>query len=172
MPTVANLRDYLMQLSRPTVCTLYTETEPAMVKKHRVTKEPNPYLGLVHKRATVNGMIGTWNYSRSVNRQRVLEEKEPDFVAFPRKWGNRLTGTALVEHNEQYYVEIKIERVLSVEYTILGQVASEEDTRAIKQYLSDQSDDRQGLDDPITIRDYKLSSVKAIRVGGELYEIG
>ena len=52
-----------------TIATIEAETVPDMVVKDRVTKVPNPYLGRVKKVSRVNGIVGGWNYTNSVDRK-------------------------------------------------------------------------------------------------------
>ena len=85
----------------------------------RMRKRDNPYIGRVQKRSTVNGAIG-WIYQNSVNRERAREDLEPDFEAFPRKWGERIKGTAFGEHNGNTYLELKVEREIATEYLLDG----------------------------------------------------
>jgi len=176
------LETMLRGLDRPLIATLLTDVEPEMVKKDRETKEPNPYLGRVRKQSRVNGIIGAWNYTNAVNNQRMREsdaetveevEAVPIFEALPRAWGERLTGTALVHHKGQYYVEVKVERAIETVYMIDGRPASEAEVEAIRRYLPKRENEgqRQEVEKIVVLRDYKLDSIKAVRVGGEQYDV-
>lgn len=52
--------------------TVVTKTAPDMNKKHRETKEPNPYLGKISRMAERFGHLGV-NYENAVNNQRERE---------------------------------------------------------------------------------------------------
>ena len=70
---------------------IITRTVPAM------RKTGNPFHGNVFKVADVNIQAG-FEYINSVNNQLSREGKTPDAEAKPRKWGQRIKGTPLVEH--------------------------------------------------------------------------
>lgn len=176
------LETMLRGLNRPLIATLLTDVEPGMVKKDRDTKEPNPYLGRVRKRSRVNGVIGAWNYGNAVNNQRVREsdaqtveevEAVPEFVPLPRAWGERLTGTALVHHKGQHYVEVKVERAIETVYVIDGEEATPEQIADLRRFLDkrDNEGQRQEVEKVIILRDYKLDSIKGVRVHGEQYDV-
>jgi hypothetical protein len=176
------LQTMFMGLDRPLIATLLTDVEPDMVKKDRDTKEPNPYLGRIRKRSRVNGIIGAWNYTNSVNNQRVREsdaetveevEAVPVFEALPRAWGERLAGTALVHHKGQHYVEVKVERAIETVYVIDGEEATPEQIADLRRFLSkrDNEGQRQEVEKVIILRDYKLDNIRAVRVNGEQYDV-
>jgi len=166
-----------MNQNTATIATLETETIPDMVKKNRVTKEPNPWIGRVKKQSRVNGIVGAWNYSNAVNNQRVREsdaetvaevEAIPEFTAEPRSWGERLPNTGLVKHGENYYVEIKVQRAIETTYMVDGQPATSEELSDIKQYLPQKKEGtRQNVENPIILRDYNVGSIKAVKINGQ-----
>lgn len=136
----------------------------------RMRKRGNPYIGRVLKRSTVNGAIG-WIYQNSVNRERARENLEPDFEAFPRKWGQRIKGTPFVEHKGKTYLELKVERALSTEYLLDGEVV---DKSVIEEWLPKRKPEgeRQEVDRPIILRDYDLANIKAITFDGITIAVG
>lgn len=136
----------------------------------RMRKRGNPYIGRVLKRSTVNGAIG-WIYQNSVNRERARENLEPDFEAFPRKWGQRIKGTPFVEHKGKTYLELKVERAISTEYLLDGQVV---DKSVIEEWLPKRKPEgeRQEVDRPIILRDYDLANIKAITFDGITIAVG
>jgi len=136
----------------------------------RMRKRGNPYIGRVQKRSTVNGAIG-WIYQNSVNRERARENLEPDFEAFPRKWGQRIKGTPFVEHKGKTYLELKVERALSTEYLLDGEVV---DKSVIEEWLPKRKPEgeRQEVDRPIILRDYDLANIKAITFDGITIAVG
>ena len=71
----------------------------------------NPQQGLVQKEHT--GAMGILfsnkngsSYGKMVNRRLELEGKEADFEAGKLPWGNRVEGTAVIEHKGQFYVQV------------------------------------------------------------------
>jgi hypothetical protein len=153
------LRDNLMQMKGAVICTVNAETTPKM------RKTDNPYVDVV-KVSSVNGIIN-WIYEDAVNKQRSREELEPNFTAFPRKWGNRIKGSPLVEHNGNYYLEMKVQSA-QAQY-ILGneEIAVSE----LIPYFYDRSKSRQGVEKEVVLRDYALENIKSIKYAGQLIEI-
>lgn len=113
------------------------------------------------KKSVVNGVIN-WNYQNSVNRQKERENKEGDFKAEPRKWGERILGTPLVRHKNKLYLEIKVQRALSTEYQDENGNQIEKPEPQTKQQHS-----RQGLEREVILRDYLLENIKSITIGGQ-----
>lgn len=180
MPTVntEEMANILRNLRGATPVTLETQTEPELLASTRVLEPdlfgglivrniPNPFRGQVVKVAVVNGIINFY-YENSVNNQRVREELPDDFVAFPRKWGQRIAGTPLVEHNDKTYLELKVERSLGHEYRHrdTGQVIPKE---LIRPFLKPRYPSRQGVEKEIILRDYALPNILKIRMKNEEY---
>lgn len=170
-----------MNQNSATIATMETETIPDMVKKDRVTGQPNPYIGRVVKQSRVNGIVGAWNYESAVNRQRVREsdaetiaevESIPEFVAEPRSWGERLPQTGLVKHGENYYVEIKVQRAIETTYLIDGRPATDDELEDLKRYLPKKKEGtRQQVEKPVILRDYKVESIKSVTMNGQTIEL-
>lgn len=151
--------DNLMDLKGAKVLTLVTNTLP---------KLKSPMNGKVRKIAQVNGMIN-WIYENAVNRQRIKEGIEPDFIAFPRQWGIRIRGTPFVEHNGKMYLELKREKVLSEEYyNLLGDTITEQ----IENYLIPSGRSRQGVIKQIVLRDYAIESIESVIYSGQCITLG
>ena len=137
-----------------------------------VTKPTNvlpncPFQDLT-KVSTINAM-GGWIYEQAVNRQRIREDKEPDFTPFPRRWGTRVRGTPFVEHEGKLYFEAKVQKRLETAY-FSGQQAVGLDR--IQPFLRNKEEGiSQQVEAPIVLRDYLLENIVAVRVGGEEYEV-
>lgn len=140
--------------------TIEAETEPSM------RKTGNPFLG-TKKKSVVNG-LANFIYENSVNRQRKREGLEPDFEAEPRRWGTRLRGTPLVEHNGRYYLELKVEKTQNPTYWFDGKEIKKEELEA---FMSEHSEGNQGVEKPVVLRDYKLENIRKVRMDGQEYEI-
>ena len=140
--------------------TLKTLTNPAVKAECPVSQ--------LSKTTVVNGM-GNFLYEVSVNRQRIREDSQPDFSAFPRVWGVRMTGTPLVEYKGQLYLELKVQRKLEERYFSAGQPIGLD---AIEPYLRKKNEgERQGVNAPVVLRDYRLDHILAMRLGGEEYQV-
>lgn len=164
--TQAEMAGNLRAQKGATMVTIVSQTDPARYKKDK---------GRFVKQSTVNGVIN-WNYEKAVNRQQSREGGDATFEAKPRKWGQRIKGTPLVEHKGHLYLEIKIERVLSTEYFVRRPVDGAFQTvtkNEISQYLkpSRSSAANQGVSKEIILRDYKLENVTIIRMNGIEFSI-
>ena len=147
------------------IVTLRAHTIPGMRKTN------NPYFDKVYKDSTVNGEIH-WNYSSAVNRQRIREELFPDFVAQPRKWGERLQDSPFVHYKGKYYIELKGERRLTEIYRDI--LTGDEILKEILDpFLTKPFDpsEYQGVNKGIHLRDYTLTNIREIRIGGNLYKV-
>jgi len=137
-------------------------TPVRMVKKHRISKEPNPYLGAI-KTQTKNGLIG-FDYSNSVNNQANREDKESR-DSKPRAWGVLSPNRIFVYHKENVYLQLKVQSVSNTEYTLDGETIPYE---AIKPYLSglNKSSTQIDLEKEIVVNDIKLINIKEMRILG------
>jgi len=172
--TQDGLKEMLANLPRRAAFATFTaETTPRMRKTEDGRGTPyNEFHDddgncLVTKRSRVNVTIN-FNYGNSVNYQREREngEDHEPFEPEPRQWGERVEGTPLVEHKGSFYLEAKVENVLETEYIgPNGNVIPRED---MEEYLySSSGSSRQGVEDPVILRDYKLKSIRQISVNGD-----
>jgi len=150
------------------VVSIIAKTEPKFRKK--LDGQPNPYIGDVIKTSHVNGMMN-WRYENAVNAQREREGNGEHFTAHARKWGQRLsredgTITPLVEHKGKHYLELKVERSLSHQYS--GQDGTIHDDETINPWLLARSKSkRQETEKEIIVRDYAVDSIHQIRLDGK-----
>lgn len=167
--TVTQLTEKLTNLKGTTMATITTETVVKMSKKN------NPYANTnITKKSRMNVTLG-FNYTNSVINQRIKEGIEEEFVAHPRKWGNRIKGTPLVHHInadgvEKFYLEAKMNgKPQSVEYFSNGVVF---DVELIKEFLPKVSKSSvQGTEKEIIMRDFELANIKEVKMFGEIFEI-
>lgn len=147
--------------------TFISETDPRMVKKHRITKEPNPFLGAV-KVSRINAIVN-FTYENSVNNQRRREDKETDFEAQERKWGSHEESNhvgCIVEHKGKKYISVKPEKVLENYFKLNDKKIDKIDPG----YLPVKKPQlQQGLEKEVIYRNYSIDSIKAIRISGEDY---
>jgi hypothetical protein len=131
----------------------------------------NPYFKRVWKRAMTQGMIYWW-YDRSVNRQRLREDKEPDFVALPHHYHIWIPRTPMSHHKDdstRLYLPTKIQNVMQYAYEIDGVV--QDNPEVIESWMRPESPTRQGVDDVVIYRQFKLESITDIAINNEWIEI-
>lgn len=144
--------------------TLHTRTVPDMLKTN------NPFYGQIEKLAKVNG-VANWIYENAVNNQRIREELEPDFEAIPRCWGARVPGLPLVinDGGDKLYLELKVQSVLEETYLHKGKTIAYEEIQCFLRPARESS--RQGVEREIILRDYTLTAIEKIVIGGTTYDI-
>lgn len=167
--TLQQLQSMLAEIKGARIVTLVTTTVPDMRVKN------NPYHGNLVKISKINGIVN-WNYSNAINRQRLREEKTPDFVPQPRKWGTRLIGLPFVSHvkkdgSHELYLEFKVERPLGHVYrTIEPDVLV--DSKLVESFLNKKSSaSEQGLEKEVILRDYNVKTITQITIDGETYAL-
>lgn len=132
----------------------------------KLRKTGNPF-GEVRKLSRVNVCLG-FQYEAAVNRQRTREGSEADFEVAPRQWGNRISGTFLVEHKDRIYLETKVEKSLNHQYfTADGRMLTDEQVAPFLPARS--ASNRQETAKEIMVRDYALDSIRSLAFGGEVY---
>lgn len=160
----------LMQVKNACPATFLAITEVKMNKTN------NPYYGRVHKKQKSNVFIN-FDYGAAVNRKLLKEGKDADFVAKQRKWGERLPGTPLVFHNNEYYLEARfLNNEPKVEYLVKDEATGATvvtEKAVLETYLPVKNEDsikeHQGLDEAIVIRDFKVRNVREITMNGIHY---
>lgn len=169
--SLIELTDILKEVNRPMPATFVAITEVKMVQKHRETKEPNEFFGRVNKKQKSNVFI-KFDYANSVNKARLNEGKEADFVAQPRKWGVHIPNSPLIEHNGEFYLEARfLSNEPKVEYILDN---NEEITKdkivAFLPPIKESTSSSQDLDKEIIMRDFKLKSIQEITMSGITYK--
>ncbi len=168
----------LAKVKGATFATIVTETEPAFNKFSRTkdalgNKVPCPYNEVV-KVSTMNITIN-FIYANSVNRAQVKEGSEGDFTPAPRKWGERVEGTPFVMHDGKIYLEAKANAAPSQLAYIDKTTGAEVDKALLEDYLPVKKSNaaHQGLseENEIIVRDFKLLSIKEIKMNGEYYAV-
>lgn len=167
--SLEELQETLSARKGAQIVTIVANVEPEMRKGKGESQ--NPYIGRVRKVSTVNGLVN-WNYQNSVNNQRVREDLEPDFEPEPRKWGVRIKGLPFVTHTRKgdetprLYLELKVQKVLGTVYLLDNQPVPKE---VLEPWLPAPREEgaRQGVENPVVLRDYALENLEAITVSGE-----
>lgn len=117
-------------------------TEPDMNKTIDGDRsKPNPHFGKVRK--VLNSQLGMLfsnknesAYAAMVNRRKEQKGQAADFVVQPRKWGQRIPNTSVVEHNGGYYLTVIYhETAVSLEQKIkeMGLTLTEDEQALIGQ---------------------------------------
>lgn len=167
--SLEELKDILAARKGAQIVTFVASVEPEMRKGSGESR--NPYLGRVRKVSTVNGVVN-WNYQNAVNNQREREDLSPDFEPEPRKWGVRVKGLPFVVHTRKgeevprTYLEVKVQRVLETIYLVDNQPVEK---AVLEPWLPAPREEgaRQGVENPVILRDYALDNLEAITVSGQ-----
>jgi hypothetical protein len=101
------------------------------------------------------------------------------FNAEKRSWGQRIEKTAFVRHikevrknvsEKRVYIELKVERSITNAYFIDGKLV---DNAVVKDSIRAASESsRQEVEKQVILRDYRLSSITGIKIGGQFYDVG
>ena len=142
---------------------MITVTVPDMKKRH------NPFFGRVVKISHITAWINC-RYARSVNLQRVREAQAANFRAAERAWGSKIDKRPLVEFDDQYYFEVKLQaRKSQIRDEQSGQVIPPE---TIKPFLAPlRKNTRQRLNREVILRDFRIDHVAELRINGEVWQI-
>lgn len=178
---LAGLEQVLASKQGASIVSIVAETDPKARKKDDAGN-PNPFVGL-RKVARVNGIIN-WHYENAVNNQRCREETPTDnegniipFEAAHRQWGYRettpdgkLTPFVFNPKTGERYLELKVQRSLEYQYVDAnGNVIPAE---LVNPFLPQRKEGaRQQVENPVILRDYKLSNIKQLQMGGELFVV-
>ena len=156
---------------------LFTRT-PLKLKAGWARAGRNPVICVREGR---NSMVGI-DYQAAVNRQRVREhgEEAEEFVAEPRRWGQRImredgSPTPFVSHTkdgeDRLYMTIAVRWNLDATFedSVTGEEIAEEDFAEFQPARSRSS--RQGVEDEVVPRDYTLTNIHGWLHNGTYYTI-
>ena len=158
--SAADFVSMLYSVRGATMVSFIASTEPNL-------KAGNPFPGL--RKITKIGGVLNFNYQNAVNRQREREGIVADFVAEPRKWGQRVEGTPIVTHNGKFYVEAKIERSEIMGYIMPD--LSMVDEHEVLNWLPNRHSGRQAVEKTIILRDFAVENLRSMRIKGNEYVI-
>jgi hypothetical protein len=134
----------------------------------------NPMQGRVQKVMTGATVMCFSNaesnaYENMVKRRLAAEGKNAEsFVLSPRAWGQRIAGTALVEHKGKYYFEAIFMRAGEVKYLLDGVEINKNDIEGLEEREAS-AEGQGGLDNKVVLRTFALESVVALRTNGTEY---
>jgi hypothetical protein len=166
------LLDRLSQVKGSKIITVTMLTEVKLNKKHRGTKEPCPYTGVL-KRTHCKVMVGT-DFQNGVNNRRGKEGEEKDFEAQPHAWANH-TDKPIISTNkagDQYYANLRVLETYETSYSHDGKEVDREELRPYQ--TPRKKPTNQGVEDPIEWRMPKIfpaCSISSIKTDGQLIEV-
>jgi len=166
------LLDRMSQVKGSKIITVVMHTEVKLNKKHRETKEPCPYTGVM-KTSRCKVMIGT-DYQGGVNNRREKEGEEKDFEAQPHAWASR-TDKPVISTNkagDQYYANMRVLESYETSYTYNGKEVEREDLRPYQ--TPRKKPVNQGVEDPVEWRMpkiYPACSVASIKTDGKVIQV-
>jgi len=166
--TYTELIEQLNSFNGVTFVSCSIQTEPRLKKGGRAGCPHNPYFGSITKEVKLNGAVG-FDYTNSVNNQRLREDNITEFEAKPRAWGVLMEGRKFVEHKDTYYLQLKIENSTTPVYKFDGEVI---DKSELKTWLpKKRTSSTQEVEKEVIIRDIKLSNIKTITFNKDTYNL-
>lgn len=157
----------MIALRGATFVSIIAATEPKM------RKTGNPYVGVAHKVAVVNGQVN-FDYDHAVENARVKEGSDPDDWTKGQSWhepvlaDGRFTPFCRHKKDGTYYLRIRRQSGSS---TIIDRNTGQDIGEAVKPFLQVSSRDNQGLSKPVEFLTYGLSSIKAATFGGKTFVV-
>ena len=125
--------------------------------------------GAIVKRQKLQAIVG-WNYASRLDRAAKREGKQIEFEVQSRMWGERISGTCLVEHKGALYVEAAPMRVMSTEYVSeYGVKIDPESISDLIEHKANQkakSSTQEELTNEVFVRDYKLDNIETLAANG------
>jgi len=131
----------------------------------------NPMKGKVTKRVIgskvqIFGNVHQNGYGNMVARRLVAEGKDPEeFELGSLKWGQRVPGSAFIEHKGAYYVQVIFQEAGEVSYFLNGQPIAKGDIIGLNE-REPKEDSQGGLENKVVVRTYKLDSIIEARAHG------
>lgn len=141
----------------------------------KMKKTNNPYKDLnIQKNQIFKGIAG-FDYTKEMNKQLILEGKEPTFESKSRAWGTLLEGGKLVEHKGNYYLQLKIDETFNTEYFYLDSDGNKVEVN--KEDLAEFMPSKKSINDEekavpkLILRDIKFDNIKSIKINEEEYQL-
>jgi hypothetical protein len=132
----------------------------------------NPQQGRVTKRMIGATVMSFQNkhfsaYEAMVQRRLTAEGKDPEaFVLSERAWGVRLPNMPIVEHKDEYYLEVIFLKPGVVVYELDGNAVDKSFIIGLK---SSSGGEQGGLEDKVILRTFKASSITELRIVGQVF---
>ena len=132
----------------------------------------NPMQGGVQKAVVGTNVMVFSNknsnaYENMVEKRLIAEGKNPEsFQLAPRVWGERITGTPLITHKGEFYLEVIFLKAGDVSYFYNAKPISK---NLIEGLPEKTSGEQGGLENKVIIRTYKIESIARITINKEVY---
>jgi hypothetical protein len=132
----------------------------------------NPQQGRVQKRMTGASVMCFQNktvngYEAMIQRRLVAEGKDPNsFQLGERAWGVRIPNMPIVEHKDNYYLEVIFLKPGAVEYLLDGAVVPKS---SIEGLVEREGGEQGGLENKVIIRTFAADSITELRVDGKVF---
>lgn len=166
------LIDRMAEVNGNSIISLDTQVVPLM-NSTLGSRQPNPDYGHTIKCQTGSSVMVFQNkrvhgYRNMVHRRLIKEGLRPDaFRLSPRRWGTRIPNMPLVVHNHEYYLEMIYLRPGRVQYYVRGEPVDVSEVRGLRGATPPEQG---GLSDKVILRVFKFSSIRRIKINGEVIE--
>ena len=165
---MSNLRTLLESVNGASFIKINTSTVPKLTGG-----KSNPFKDRVRKITTgANVMVfqnkNSNGYENMVKRRLEKEGKSAEsFNLSPRKWGERLPNTPIVEHKGAYYLEVIFLNKGVTHYEVDGVKTDPSTITGLSGY--DGEAEQGGLNDKVIIRTFKIDSLTSITINKETH---
>lgn len=159
-----HLVDWFLNYSYTVDMELITLTKPKMYARREIdgVKYGNPYsdsMKLLNAKVRIN-----FNYMVEVNHRLRIEGQNRIFEPVDRVWGARIPDSPLVEHNGSYYLETERLRINEEKYFHNQKPLPY--NKIARFLIPETHPKRQGLKNPVILRDYSLDGVQSFMIAG------
>lgn len=155
--TLQNFIDLLYARKGTTIFVIETETVPDMIKTG------NCLVGRTVKRSKVSVQVG-FDWDNAVNNALEKQGEARDFVSGQRQWGEVDEKRAFIVNKDQLYLRARVLKSLDTQYYFDGQPI---DASLVKPWLRP----RPQTPEVAITRNWKMSNVKAVHIGGKEYTL-
>lgn len=105
-------------------------------------------------------------YENMVNRRLSAEGKDIEFEVHPRKWGTRVEGLPIVEHNGEKYLEAVFIKAGDIHYELDGQPIDPATVEGFQAKGEISEEQQGGVSNKVILRTFKFSSITGMRIAG------
>lgn len=134
----------------------------------------NPLQGCVTKHMKGASVMvfsnkNTNGYEAMIERRLIQEGKDPTaFQLGPRAWGTRVPNMPIVEHKNNYYLEVIFLKAGTVHYEVNGVVTDPAYIVGMPE-RKENEDSQGGLENKVIIRTFAADSIVELRVDGKVF---
>lgn len=166
------VRNLCLKGARPITTVL--KSEKKLLKKDRITGEPNTFSPSVTKVSKINGILN-FDYQHSVNLQRDREGKIADFTT-GSTWYEHVHSDPkpIVRHKDDHsliYLQLKLEKELQATYIFNGKVVPKGTIKNLFPKKPENAQTRQRTDKMIRPIAVKLDNILSIVCDGKVWTV-